>query len=118
MNQTCEKLMYGAFNLSVEHSEMRFEEFEETSKQKENELFGLNGMSIDDIENMHWSQICTERKYSINNNMSLFGDCVKIWNINKFTKSESNIHATQPHYGLDVSANEFDLIFIYIFEFR
>lgn len=73
------------------------------AKQKENEL-GLSGLSVDEIESMHWKQICAEKMYSIDNDISLFGN-VHIWNLDKFTKTESNIHSTQRHHTLDVNVN-------------
>lgn len=81
---------------------MAYSEFEELSKQQECEL-GLANMSIDEIEKLHWAQIQTEKKYSISNSISLFGNDVMLWNLNKFTKIESNLHLTKPHYESNVS---------------
>lgn len=101
VNQSATKLPGGAFNLSFTYLQMSYDEFEETAKAKELEL-GLSGMSIDEIENAHWRHICSPRNYSIDNNISLFGD-VQIWNLDQFTKTESNIHSTRTHHTLEVS---------------
>lgn len=100
---------------------MSYDEFEEISKQNEIELFGLcglSGMYVNEIESMHWSRISNERKYSISNNTSLFGDDVVCWNLNKFTRAESNLHSTRPHYELNVSMSRSSIrkyIDLYIF---
>lgn len=77
---------------------MPYGEFEAMAIQKGFELFE---MSIDEIEEAHWAKICTEKKYAISNNLSLFDDRVKLWNLNSFTKAESNIHWARPHYYQD-----------------
>lgn len=103
VKQSAEELLGGAFNLLTEHSQMNYGGFEEAAKAKEMEL-GLPGMSIDEMENAHWLHICSPRDYSIDNNISLFGN-VQIWNLDRLTKTESNIHSTQTHHTLDVSMN-------------
>lgn len=96
---------------------MPYSAFEELSKREENEL-GLSQLSVDEIEKLYWDRICLQRKYAINNNMSLFGDNTTIWNLDKFTNAESNIHSTQTHHELNVSKMNscnfrwFEIIFI------
>lgn len=104
VNQVGEKLLGGAISISTDSSQMTYAKFVEISKEKEEKLSGL---SMEEIEDTHWRQICSERKYAINNNISLFGD-VKIWNLDKLTKTESNIHSTKPHHMCDVSASSTD----------
>lgn len=59
-------------------------------------FFGSEELSVDAIEDMHWRMLCkTEKIYAMNNAISLFGDSVNIWNLDKFTNMESNIHHGQ-----------------------
>lgn len=110
VNQVGENLLGGAFSISTDSTQMAYARFEEISKEEETKLTGL---SVKEIEDIHWMKMCSERKYAINNKISLFGN-VRIWNLDRFTKTESNIHSTQPHYNCDVSASLTDLIqFIY-----
>lgn len=66
-------------------------------------FFGSEELSVDAIEDMHWRMLCkTEKIYAMNNAISLFGDSVNIWNLDKFTNMESNIHYAETHHGLNV----------------
>lgn len=95
--QIAEKNLGDAFNLIEEQSGLTYGAFKEVAMQKQNELC-VSEMPIDVIEELHWHNM---RQYSTNNRMSLFGD-IKIWNLDRMTKSESNIHATQTHHNLNV----------------
>lgn len=114
VSQKASKLLGGAFNLTTEHSSMTYGAFEKLSKENEIELFGANAPSIDEMESLYWSKIADEKLYAISNSISLFGDC-ESWNLNSFTKAESNIHSTQPHYLLDVSTIFISYMWIKIF---
>lgn len=103
--QKAEKLTGGASRLSMDSTTMAYAEFEHLSKQKEIELFGPTGVSIQQIEDLHWAKNCTDQRlYAINNNLSLFGDDVLMWNLDRFTKHESIIHSARTHHVLDVSS--------------
>lgn len=82
VNQSANNLLLGGLYLTTDHSTMPYGEFEAMAIQQGSELCE---MSIDEIEEAHWAKICTKRKYAISNNLSLFGDCVKLWNLNSFT---------------------------------
>lgn len=78
--------------------------FVEITKKHEKKLFGDRNLSIKDIEDLHWQKLCTTGKqYAINNQISLFGDGVNIWNLDRFTTAESNIHGRDTHHTLQVS---------------
>lgn len=71
--------------------------------------FGSQNPTIDDIENLYWKNILKENKYGCNNEMSLFGDNVDYWNLDRFTSKESNIHFRQTHHNekVRISINDF-----------
>lgn len=105
VKQKPKKLALGGFDLLPSAFKlMSFENFVKFSEQKKKKLFGTRSLSIEEIENLHWEKLCSvEKCYSLNNSMSLFGDDVNVWNLDRFTKSESNIHGSQTHHTLDVS---------------
>lgn len=77
--------------------------FKNLAKQKEIEL-GIDALSIDQIEALHWDKnTTTERLYSIDNAISLFGDDVLLWNLDCFTKRESIIHSRSTHHTSEVN---------------
>lgn len=71
--------------------------------------FDSRNPTIDEIENLYWKNIKKKRKYASNNEMSLFGDDVQHWNLDRFTSKESNIHFRQTHHNdqVRISFNEF-----------
>lgn len=80
--------------------EVVFEKFEEMTYAKYvayAKKFILDGKSFEDIEDNFWDMKPTTAKYAINNEISLFGDDVKLWNLSRFTNAESNLHAS-PYY--------------------
>lgn len=63
-------------------------------------------IEIDDeksIEDMCWSMVTKDKSYAANNPVTLFNMNVDIWNLDKFTKDESNIHSKPSHRLLKVS---------------
>lgn len=57
----------------------------------------LKNKNIREIENEFWKTIDQTKMYSLNNEVSLFNDELKSWNLNKFTNMHSNIHGTTIH---------------------
>lgn len=75
--------------------EIPFAEFAKNSTAKDS---AFSDKPLEDMEDTFWdSGINDLRKYAVNVDLSLFSDNVDIWNLNKFTNVESNIHAT-PYY--------------------
>lgn len=51
--------------------------------------------TLEEIEDIFWrSGISKSRKYAIDNEITLFGDDVEMWNLSKLTNEHSNIHTT------------------------
>lgn len=71
--------------------------------------FGSQSPTIDEIENLYWKDILDECKYGSNNEISLFGDNVNHWNLDRFTSKESNIHSGHTHHNdkVRISFNDF-----------
>lgn len=106
---------YGAFSLSTEIEQMPYCEFKKITKEKESELFGDREFKIEEIEDLHWQKISEEKMYAIDNPISLFGNETVVWNLDRLTKLESNIHFKRTHHELDVSIFfQFVVEFIYI----
>lgn len=106
LKQKATKLKHGGFDLSLDPSKplaMTFGEYAKMSVSNEKKWFGKN-RSLANIEDQHWLKLCkTNKLYAMNNQISLFGDDVTTWNLDRFTKAESNIHGNQTHHTLDVS---------------
>lgn len=93
VTQNCESLPYGCFDVSIgESMELDFASYK---TKVESESSKINGMSDGQIEDVFWAEIAKDSVYSLNNNFSLFGDTVKIWNLNQFTKDQSIIHTKE-----------------------
>ncbi|XP_055306843.1 lysine-specific demethylase 4D-like [Sitodiplosis mosellana] len=97
VNQVGEDLSGGAFSVSTDSTQMTYSEFEEWAMFAE---ANLSGLTIEEIEDQHWANMHLERKYAINNEISLFGD-VQVWNLDELTKNESNLHFAQPHHNYE-----------------
>lgn len=68
------------------------------------ENVGVEMGDFSKVEDDFWNDKIKEEKiYSINNSVSLFGDEVKVWNLDKFTKDDSCIHSKPSHRFLKVS---------------
>lgn len=95
----CESLLLGGKEVFyTEFDQMSYRDFMAYSTEKEKVYIDK---SLEELEDIFWkSEIAKPKKYAINNEMSLFGDDVDIWNLSKFTNFQSNIHAT--HYYRNV----------------
>lgn len=83
---------------------MSYGEYVELSNAKAQSLFGGRELCIEDIEEMFWEKISTDEKYyAIDNQLSLFGEETKIWNLDQFTSAQSNIHWEKTHHEVKVS---------------
>lgn len=105
ISQKAKKLLLGGFDLafSKKPTSMLYAKYSKLSIARENR-HDIGNMSLANIEDMHWKTICESAKlYALNNQMSLFGENVQIWNLDRFTKSHSSIHGTQPHKKMKVS---------------
>lgn len=98
--QSSKKLQFGGFCLYTNEIErLTYDEYVKYAKGEMVKYFGNRNPSIDEIENLYWKNILTESKYGCNNEMSLFGDNVHFWNLDRFTSKESNIHSQQTHHN-------------------
>lgn len=105
--QVCEKLPSGCFDVSIgEAIQKDYISFKADAETKMTKLCGDQQLDVKQMEDIFWSQITKEAEYSMNNNFSLFGD-VSIWNLDRFTKDESNIHTKPSHHALKVSESNF-----------
>lgn len=77
---------------SENHESMTYRDFIKQESEKEEDL------PIEDIENRFWTDK-HKTKYALYNDISLFGNGCKTWNLNEFTQEQSIIHAEQPHYA-------------------
>lgn len=104
LKQKGTKMLEGAFMFSTESEQLTYLEFQKMAREKEKELIAGRDLSLREIENLHWQNMCeTERKYAVNNAISLFGEGTIAWNLDKFTKVDSNIHFKKTHHEMDVS---------------
>lgn len=76
---------------------MRYGEFMKLAKSTSDREF-----SIEEIEEQFWQTIGAETIYSLHNKISLFGDETEQWNLDRFTKAESNIHFETTHHSVKV----------------
>lgn len=92
-------------DIATDHIEsMTYGDFIKAANEKQNAFFGDSEPSIDEIEDLYWNVMCSEEKlYAQNNQISLFGENVKIWNLDKFTNKESIIHSDVTHHYDTVS---------------
>lgn len=104
VGQKCEKLLFGGLDLSANAvSPMAYKDFRKMCTSQETEFFQSGAETNEQIEDLFWINSCTsEKKYAINNPMSLFEKDVLLWNLDQFTKDQSNIHSTQTHHSLNV----------------
>lgn len=104
IEQKSHKLMLGGFEVAPStETSMTYRDFAQISQQKDEEFSSL---SIEQIEDMVWEKMEDyemNKSYAINNEISLFGDDTCVWNLDRFTKSESNIHTTKTHHSQKVS---------------
>lgn len=99
VKQAAQKLPRGCVDVSIanlSHS-MTLSEFKEKLRPD------IDGENMEAIENQFWAGIMKERIYSINNLMTLFGDATKVWNLDTFTRDQSNIHSKPSHRFLKVN---------------
>lgn len=83
---------------------MTYEDFLKKAKNMEAELLGRGEHSISDIEDITWNTMCTtEKPYGTENVGTLFADDVTMWNLDRFTIHQSNIHGRQTHHNSIVS---------------
>lgn len=79
-------------------------QFKQQCSDSERKFFGGGSLSVDAIEDIFWAQLCKADKcYSLNNEISLFPDSLHIWNLNRLTDAESNLHGKRTHHFIDVS---------------
>lgn len=84
-----------------EYEQATFSQFIAESEGKERVLLKK---TVQEIEDVFWAKIETEEKsYAMNNEISLFGNDVALWNLDRFTRAESNIHSSAPHQTLKVN---------------
>lgn len=102
VTQTVEKLPFNCFEVLIKESRaMTHGEFKMHSEEKAIEMTFTDD---NEAEDLFWSQICSgERIYGINIPMTLFGNEAMVWNLDKFTKDQSNIHTKPSHRLLKVS---------------
>lgn len=85
ITQCAQKLPFGCFDVLIEESrEMTLEEFKNLATSKI--------VDINEAEDVFWRNVMEKKPYAINNPTSLFGDDTLVWNLDKFTRDESNIH--------------------------
>lgn len=101
-------LLHGGIELDSRKSDMTYGQFKKISQEKDAE-FRTHNLSAEQIEDIYWKNITTaETHYAADNDRSLFSDEVLTWNLNKFTRKDSNIHFKQTHDMIRVS---FEYIF-------
>lgn len=101
VNQKNSKLSLGAYEICHENKNtMAYSDFLDTNKNSD-EIFKN---STEEIENKFWATLAEGKEdqalYSIDNELSLFGNASKIWNLNKLTNSDSNIHNNPKKKGI------------------
>lgn len=69
---------------------MCFKDFHDYATSKD-----LWRLKDEEFEDKFWQSKPTVLKYSVNNEASLFGDDVELWNLNKFNSTHSNIHTSK-----------------------
>ena len=99
VTQVGEDLSGGAFSVTTESTEMTYSDFEKYAVAAEEDL---SDMTFQQIEGQHWSNMHIERKYAINNEISLFGNVV-LWNLDTLTSKEPNLHFSKPHHHYEVN---------------
>lgn len=101
LKQVCKKISPGVFDVFFEESpETTYGAYKSKAEANEaNERLQDEEAAEDEC----WAQVTKERAYATDNPISLFGDAV-IWNLDNFTRDESNIHSKPSHHTLKVSA--------------
>lgn len=69
--------------------QMRYGDFAEYANSKDQWRLDTTA-----CEDKFWNSSPRSTKYAINNELSLFGDDVKLWNLNGFDRNDSKIHET------------------------
>lgn len=103
VTQTVAKLLKNCFDVLIEEiTAMTCGEFKSVSAAKA--AAGIHFNNENEAEDNFWQQLGSGPNipYGINIPKSLFGDETIVWNMNKFTKNESNIHTTPSHQLLKV----------------
>lgn len=102
--QNAESLAEGGLNIdSSKAMNMTSSAFSAMARQRHHELFGDRSPTIQEAEDLHWSEFCKSSKlYAMNNSLSLFGDDCELWNLDRFTSRESLIHYEQSHHQHNV----------------
>lgn len=105
VTQTVEKLSKNCFCVSTSDLEsMTYGKFKAILEAKAADIHFEN---VIEAEEKFWDQLrCGSNKmlYGINIPTTLFGKEAIVWNLDKFTKDESNIHSKPSHRLLKVSA--------------
>lgn len=99
---------------------MRFDDFAKNAEELKTKLLGEGRVTIPEIENITWRTMCTTAKsYATENEGTLFNDDVGLWNLDRFTNQQSNIHSKNTHHTSVVSpirpcfAMPFSPLFLY-----
>lgn len=104
VTQTVVKLSKNCFDVLTSDTEsMTYGEFKTISEAKAADLHFEN---TNEAEEKFWEHIRSGRNemlYGINIPTTLFGNEAMVWNLDKFTKDESNIHSKPSHRLLKVS---------------
>lgn len=98
-------MLKGGYQLHIEQIDnMSYALFKEQALQKEQTL---SSKTLNEIEDLFWKEpLSATRIYSVDNEFSLFGDKLLTWNMNEFSRKDSEIHGEAPHYNLQVSIKE------------
>lgn len=98
--QTATKRNEGAYHMYHRSEKtMTFKKFKETAGAALLE-------SVSEVEDRFCGEVNgMQRNYAINNEMSLFGAEVDLWNLDRFTEKESIIHSKTTHHFAAVSSS-------------
>lgn len=102
VTQTVAKLSKNCFDVLIkETTAMTYGEFKSASEAK---AAGIHFNNENEAEDNFWGQLGSGLNIPYGRDIpkSLFGDETIMWNLNKFTKSQSNIHTTPSHQLLKV----------------
>lgn len=102
VKQSVESIGNGFNLLYAKQKPIRLEKFQTMAKGMEAEI---KSESLDALENRFWETLSSNNAimYGIDNEISLFGDKCKIWNLNKLSPRESSIHGQQLMRGINSS---------------
>lgn len=104
ITQKPQKLLYGGIDLGIDfQSSVTYKEFRQSAMKRQHLLLRGRQFDVDICEKKDWKTMSKNKVvYSEDNDSSLFGDDVKLWNLIKFTKAQSNIHDIQVHHNQKV----------------